>query len=84
MSEGNNNLYKFQEWLEGKIAAVLPEEVEILCRRKGNIDNDGSMTVHYWLVRSANIPRDADALPTSDAFLENAKKSITTYLKKGK
>ena len=40
MSEANNNLYKFQEWLEGKISAVLPEEVEILCRRKGNIDND--------------------------------------------
>lgn len=40
MSKENNNLYKFQEWLEGKISAVLPEEVEILCRRKGNIDND--------------------------------------------
>ena len=40
MSEENNNLYKFQEWLEGKIAAVLPEGVEVLCRRKGNIDSD--------------------------------------------
>lgn len=40
MSEANNNLYKFQEWLETKVSAVLPEEVEILCRRKGNIDND--------------------------------------------
>ena len=40
MSEENNNLYKFQEWLETKIAAVLPEGVEVLCRRKGNIDND--------------------------------------------
>lgn len=40
MSEENNNLYKFQEWLEGKISAVLPQEITILCRRKGNIAND--------------------------------------------
>lgn len=42
MSEANNNLYKFQEWLEGKISAVLPEGIDVLCRRKGNIDNDVS------------------------------------------
>ena len=40
MNEENNNLYKFQEWLEGKISAVLPPKITILCRRKGNIDND--------------------------------------------
>ena len=38
MSE--SKLYQFQEWLEGKVSAVLPEGVEVICRRKGNIDND--------------------------------------------
>ena len=36
----NSKLYAFQEWLEGKIAAILPEGVEVLCRRKGNVEND--------------------------------------------
>ena len=36
----SSKLYQFQEWLEGKVAAVLPEGIEVLCRRKGNIDND--------------------------------------------
>ncbi len=35
-----SKLYQFQEWLEAKISAVLPEGVEIICRRKGDIDND--------------------------------------------
>ena len=35
-----SKLYQFQEWLEGKVSAVLPEGVEVICRRKGNIDND--------------------------------------------
>lgn len=35
-----SKLYAFQEWLEGKIAAILPEGVEVLCRRKGNVEND--------------------------------------------
>ena len=38
MSE--SKLYQFQEWLESKVSAVLPEGVEVICRRKGNIDND--------------------------------------------
>ena len=42
MSENTptNNLYAFQEWLEGKISAVLPEGIDILCRRKGNTESD--------------------------------------------
>lgn len=36
----SSKLYQFQEWLEGKVATVLPEGVEVICRRKGNIDND--------------------------------------------
>ena len=36
----SSKLYQFQEWLEGKVSAVLPEGVEVICRRKGNIDND--------------------------------------------
>ena len=35
-----SKLYAFQEWLEGKISAILPEGVEVLCRRKGNIESD--------------------------------------------
>ena len=35
-----SKLYAFQEWLEGKISALLPEGVEVLCRRKGNIESD--------------------------------------------
>ena len=36
----SSKLYQFQEWLEGRVAAVLPEGIEVLCRRKGNIEND--------------------------------------------
>ncbi len=35
-----SKLYAFQEWLEAKISAVLPDGIEVLCRRKGNIEND--------------------------------------------
>ncbi len=33
-------LYQFQEWLEGKIQSILPNEIQVLCRRKGNIQSD--------------------------------------------
>ena len=71
----------------GVMPSTLPQgELEFKRTRKGGllgkIRADGSMTVHYWLVKSANIPRDADALPTTDAVLEDAKKSINTYLRK--
>ena len=35
-----SKLYQFQEWLESKVSAVLPEGIEVLCRRKGNVEND--------------------------------------------
>lgn len=35
-----SKLYQFQEWLESRIAEVLPDGVELLCRRKGNVEND--------------------------------------------
>lgn len=35
-----SKLYAFQEWLEAKISAVLPDGIEVLCRRKGNIESD--------------------------------------------
>lgn len=71
----------------GVMPSTLPEgELEFKRTRKGGllgkIRADGTMTVHYWLVKSATIPRDANALPTPDAVLEDAKKSINTYLKK--
>ncbi len=36
----SSKLYQFQEWLEGKVSAVLPEGVEVICRRKGDVEND--------------------------------------------
>lgn len=36
----SSKLYQFQEWLEGKVATVLPEGVEVICRRKGDVEND--------------------------------------------
>lgn len=41
----------------------------------GVIRADGTMQVHYWLVR------DLDALPKKEAVLDGAKKSISLYLK---
>ena len=38
MSE--SKLYQFQEWLESTVSAALPEGIEVLCRRKGNVEND--------------------------------------------
>ena len=38
MSE--SKLYQFQEWLESKVSAALPEGIEVFCRRKGNVEND--------------------------------------------
>lgn len=35
-----SKLYAFQEWLEAKISAILPDDIEVLCRRKGNIESD--------------------------------------------
>lgn len=71
----------------GVMPSTLPQdELEFRRTRKGGllgkIRADGSMTVHYWLVRSANIPRDADALPASETVRADAEKSINTYLKK--
>lgn len=47
----------------------------------GVIRADGTMQVHYWLVRKADTPRDPDALPKKEAVLEDAKKAISKYLR---
>lgn len=47
----------------------------------GVIRSDGTIQVHYWLVRKADTPRDPDALPKKEAVLDGAKKSISLYLK---
>ena len=47
----------------------------------GVIRADGTMQVHYWLVRKADTPRDPDALPKKEAVLDGAKKTISLYLK---
>lgn len=48
----------------------------------GQIRADGTMQVHYWLVRKADTPRDPDALPKKEAVLADAKKEISKYLRK--
>ena len=47
----------------------------------GVIRADGTMQVHYWLVRKADTPRDPDALPKKEAVLDAAKKTISLYIK---
>lgn len=47
----------------------------------GQIRADGTMQVHYWLVRKADMPCDPDALPKEEAVLDGAKKSISLYIK---
>lgn len=47
----------------------------------GVIRADGTMQVHYWLVRKADTPRDPDALPKKEAVLADAKKEISKYLR---
>lgn len=47
----------------------------------GVIRSDGTMQVHYWLVRKADTPRDPDAMPKKEAVLSDAKKAISNYLK---
>ena len=48
----------------------------------GVIRSDGTMQVHYWLVRKADTPRDPDALPKKETVLADAKKEISKYLRK--
>ena len=47
----------------------------------GEIRSDGTMKVHYWLVRQARTPADANALPKSSEILPPIKQTISTYLK---
>ena len=47
----------------------------------GVIRADGTMQVHYWLVRKADTPRDPDALPKKETVLADAKKEISKYLR---
>ena len=68
----------------GTMPSALDEELQFKRTRKGGIlgkiKADGTMTVHYWLVRSANIPRDADALPKPETVAEDAKIEISKYI----
>ena len=47
----------------------------------GQIRADGTMQVHYWLVRKADVPRDPQALPKKETVLSAAKKTISLYIK---
>lgn len=47
----------------------------------GVIRSDGTIQVHYWLVRKADTPRDPDALPKKETVLADAKKEISKYLR---
>lgn len=48
----------------------------------GVIRSDGSLQVHYWLVRKAETPRDPDAMPKTEAVLADAKKAVSNYIGK--
>lgn len=65
-------------------SSLEPGELTFRKTRKGGIlgkiKADGTMTVHYWLVRSANIPSDADALPKPETVAEDAKIAISKYI----
>ncbi len=69
----------------GKSPSALDEELDFRRTRKGGIlgrlNADGTFDVHYWLVRKANVPRDADALPKTETVVADAKKTISLYLK---
>ena len=60
-------------------------ELQFLRTRKGGllgqIRADGTMQVHYWLVRKADTPRDPQALPKKETVLSAAKKTISLYIK---
>ena len=47
----------------------------------GQIRADGTMQVHYWLVRKADTSRDPQALPKKETVLSAAKKTISLYIK---
>ena len=47
----------------------------------GRVHADGTIQVHYWLVRKADTPRDPDAIPKPETILSDAKKTINLYLK---
>ena len=47
----------------------------------GRIRADGTMQVHYWLVRKTDTPRDPQALPKKETVLSAAKKTISLYIK---
>ena len=60
-------------------------ELQFRRTRKGGllgvIRADGTMQVHYWLVRKADTPRDPQALPKKETVLSAAKKTISLYIK---
>ena len=71
----------------GVMPSTLPQgELQFRRTRKGGILGkmraDGKMDVHYWLVRSAKVPADKDALPPLEAVRADAINSISTYLHK--
>lgn len=62
-----SKLYQFQEWLEARISAALPAGVDIICRRKGDIDSDISnalATLGIAVVVEPPLP-----LEWSDSFI---------------
>ena len=64
--------------------SALDEELQFRKTRKGGllgtIRSDGTFLVNYFLVRSANLPRDPQALQKFETVENDAKKSISTYL----
>lgn len=71
----------------GKMPSALDDASKLRFRptRRGGllgvIRADGTMQVHYWLVRKATIPRDPETLPPHDSVVADIRENISKYLK---
>ncbi len=65
-----SNLYAFQEWLEGKVKSAIPTDIEVLCRRKGNIEND--ITNNLTSLGLAVVVEPPLPISWSDSFILKA------------
>lgn len=70
----------------GMMPSALDDELQFRKTRRGGIlgriNSDGTMQVHYWLVRKADVPRDPQALPASSEVASDANIAISKYIRR--
>ncbi len=76
MDKKDSKLYAFQEWLEGKVGELLEnKEIQIISRRKGDIENDinnALTTLGVAVVIEPPLPTEwADTVIPSAANVES-------------